>query len=224
VHAKALAEDPTIFDYDTAHDLMQEHQRTAIGPAAAFTGGGHSTTTTTSSSGGGSKAAGAAQVRRAWRTCARGGSDARVMPQPKYIGALLQMAADRKREQERVMIRKLQRDRAKEGDEFADKEQFVTAAYVPPPPDTAAHACMHRTFCTHTHIQPHVRSPRCRCLSWMHVDVPRGADTALSGHGAARSGTRRSCWRSSGWPSWSAPVTVRARLLAHHPASTPVVP
>ena len=42
----------------------------------------------------------------------------------------MEMAADRKREQERVMIRKLQRDREKEGDEFADKEQFVTAAYV----------------------------------------------------------------------------------------------
>ena len=43
VHAQALAEDPTIFDYDTAHDLMQEQQRTAQaqGPAAAFTAGGH---------------------------------------------------------------------------------------------------------------------------------------------------------------------------------------
>ena len=54
------------------------------------------------------------------------------LSQPKYIGALMEMAAERKREQERVMIRKLQREREKEGDEFKDKEQFVTAAYVAP--------------------------------------------------------------------------------------------
>ena len=44
MHAQALAEDPTIFDYDTAHDLMQEQQRQQ-GPAAAFTGGGSATPT-----------------------------------------------------------------------------------------------------------------------------------------------------------------------------------
>jgi len=130
MHAQALAEDPTIFDYDTAHDLIKE-QAVAQGPAAAFTGGRSA-----------SKAKEPAKVwdmtsrrcgmttgalTRAAVACALAGSS-----QPKYIGALMEMAAERKREQERVMIRKLQREREKEGDEFKDKEQFVTAAYVAP--------------------------------------------------------------------------------------------
>lgn len=35
----------------------------------------------------------------------------------------------RKREQERRIERSVQKEREKEGDEFADKESFVTAAY-----------------------------------------------------------------------------------------------
>jgi len=129
MHAQALAEDPTIFDYDTAHDLIKE-QAAAQGPAAAFTGGSSA-----------SKAKEPAKVRGATPPSARNGATGaharrrrpvrwRGPSQPKYIGALMEMAAERKRDQERVMIRKLQREREKEGDEFKDKEQFVTAAYV----------------------------------------------------------------------------------------------
>ena len=35
----------------------------------------------------------------------------------------------RKKEQERRIERNVQREREKEGDEFADKESFVTGAY-----------------------------------------------------------------------------------------------
>ena len=49
--------------------------------------------------------------------------------QPKYMENLLKAAAQRKREQERLQERKVQREREAEGLEFADKEAFVTSAY-----------------------------------------------------------------------------------------------
>jgi hypothetical protein len=48
---------------------------------------------------------------------------------PKYIGALLRSAEVRKRDQLRARDKLLAREREAEGDEFADKEKFVTAAY-----------------------------------------------------------------------------------------------
>ncbi|KAJ9614453.1 hypothetical protein H2200_002589 [Cladophialophora chaetospira] len=48
---------------------------------------------------------------------------------PKYIGSLLQSAEVRKRDQLRAKEKLLQREREAEGDEFADKEKFVTGAY-----------------------------------------------------------------------------------------------
>ncbi|KAL2435235.1 hypothetical protein ABEF95_014760 [Exophiala dermatitidis] len=48
---------------------------------------------------------------------------------PKYMGALLQSAEVRKRDQLRAREKLLQREREAEGDEFADKEKFVTGAY-----------------------------------------------------------------------------------------------
>lgn len=51
------------------------------------------------------------------------------MLQPKYIGNLLKAAEKRKLDNERRVERQVQKEREKEGDEFADKEQFVTAAY-----------------------------------------------------------------------------------------------
>lgn len=48
---------------------------------------------------------------------------------PKYIGSLLQSAEVRKRDQLRAREKLLQREREAEGDEFADKEKFVTEAY-----------------------------------------------------------------------------------------------
>eukprot|EP00794_Sanderia_malayensis_P013875 gene13875-15323_t len=48
---------------------------------------------------------------------------------PKYIANLLKSAEFRKREEERRIERKVDKERQKEGDEFADKEAFVTSAY-----------------------------------------------------------------------------------------------
>lgn len=48
---------------------------------------------------------------------------------PKYIGSLLQSAEVRKRDQLRAREKLLLREREAEGEEFADKETFVTGAY-----------------------------------------------------------------------------------------------
>lgn len=48
---------------------------------------------------------------------------------PKYMGSLMQSAEVRKRDQLRAREKLLQREREAEGDEFADKEKFVTGAY-----------------------------------------------------------------------------------------------
>ena len=48
---------------------------------------------------------------------------------PKYMGSLLQTAEVRKRDLLRAKEKQLQREREAEGDEFADKEKFVTGAY-----------------------------------------------------------------------------------------------
>lgn len=48
---------------------------------------------------------------------------------PKYMASLLRSAEVRKRDQLRARDRMLTREREAEGDEFADKEKFVTSAY-----------------------------------------------------------------------------------------------
>ena len=48
---------------------------------------------------------------------------------PRYIENLLKHAEIRNREKERRLERQVQKDREAEGDEFADKESFVTSAY-----------------------------------------------------------------------------------------------
>nr|XP_022901787.1 nuclear speckle splicing regulatory protein 1 [Onthophagus taurus] len=48
---------------------------------------------------------------------------------PKYINRLLVMAEKRKRENERRIERQVQKEREAEGEEFKDKESFVTSAY-----------------------------------------------------------------------------------------------
>jgi coiled-coil domain-containing protein 55 len=48
---------------------------------------------------------------------------------PKYMSNLLQSAEVRKRDQLRAKERLIQREREAEGDDFADKEKFVTGAY-----------------------------------------------------------------------------------------------
>ncbi|KAJ8985198.1 hypothetical protein NQ317_018227 [Molorchus minor] len=48
---------------------------------------------------------------------------------PKYIGRLLATAEKRKRENERRIERQVQKEREEEGEQFKDKESFVTSAY-----------------------------------------------------------------------------------------------
>lgn len=48
---------------------------------------------------------------------------------PKYIGRLLQYAEKRKLENERRIERMVQKEREQEGEEFKDKESFVTSTY-----------------------------------------------------------------------------------------------
>ncbi|XP_054156125.1 nuclear speckle splicing regulatory protein 1-like [Oppia nitens] len=50
-------------------------------------------------------------------------------PKPKYMNTLLKYSENRKLETERRAERKIQKERELEGNEFADKEQFVTNAY-----------------------------------------------------------------------------------------------
>lgn len=48
---------------------------------------------------------------------------------PKYMTSLLASTTQRKRDHERAREKAIQREREAEGDEFADKEAFVTSAY-----------------------------------------------------------------------------------------------
>lgn len=48
---------------------------------------------------------------------------------PKYINKLLETAERRKRENERRIERQVQKEREEEGEQFKDKESFVTSAY-----------------------------------------------------------------------------------------------
>ena len=50
--------------------------------------------------------------------------------QPRYIENLLKSAVQRKQDRVRAEDVMTQRERDKEGDEFADKDAFVTPAYL----------------------------------------------------------------------------------------------
>ncbi|KAK4123729.1 hypothetical protein N657DRAFT_680875 [Parathielavia appendiculata] len=56
-------------------------------------------------------------------------SAAATEKRPRYFDALLNAAEIRERDRQIAEERRLQRERAAEGDEFADKEKFVTEAY-----------------------------------------------------------------------------------------------
>ena len=56
-------------------------------------------------------------------------STAEIEKKPKYMGNLLAAAEVRKRDQLRAKEKMLAKERELEGDEFADKEKFVTGAY-----------------------------------------------------------------------------------------------
>lgn len=49
--------------------------------------------------------------------------------QPKYIGAFLKSAETRRLDRLRAEEKMLQHERDKEGEDFADKEKFMTSAY-----------------------------------------------------------------------------------------------
>ncbi|KAI4670141.1 uncharacterized protein J4E79_000422 [Alternaria viburni] len=55
--------------------------------------------------------------------------DSAAERKPKYMDALFESAEQRKKDQLRARDKLLQREREAEGDEFADKEKFVTGAY-----------------------------------------------------------------------------------------------
>ncbi|GIZ45474.1 hypothetical protein CKM354_000863900 [Cercospora kikuchii] len=52
-----------------------------------------------------------------------------ILRKPKYINNLLESASRRKQDQQIAKEKLLQKEREAEGDEFADKEKFVTGAY-----------------------------------------------------------------------------------------------
>ncbi|KAJ3149107.1 hypothetical protein HDU86_007050 [Geranomyces michiganensis] len=55
--------------------------------------------------------------------------DGGVIKKPRYMDALIKASAQRKIDLERAELRKVQREREEEGEEFGDKEKFVTGAY-----------------------------------------------------------------------------------------------
>ncbi|XP_049794129.1 nuclear speckle splicing regulatory protein 1 [Schistocerca nitens] len=83
---KALAVDPTVYQYDEIYDKMEKKK---------------------------------AEEKKLKSTDKK----------PKYIQSLLKQAERRKKEQERRYEREVQREREAEGEQFKDKESFVTAAY-----------------------------------------------------------------------------------------------
>lgn len=87
---KALEADPTVYEYDSIYDTMQEKKAQQVSATS---------------------------------------SKSKVDRKPKYIAGLLKASEVRKREYERQQERIVQKEREKEGDEFADKEVFVTSAY-----------------------------------------------------------------------------------------------
>lgn len=84
---QALAEDPTVFQYDELYDDMDTKRKESK------------------------------LVRKD------------LDKKPKYISRLLQTADRRKRENERRIERQVQKEREEEGNQFKDKEEFVTTAY-----------------------------------------------------------------------------------------------
>ncbi|KAF9361621.1 hypothetical protein BGX26_001121 [Mortierella sp. AD094] len=86
---EALAQDPTIFDYDGVYDQLKAGDR-------------------------------AREIARKQDSAER---------KPKYVAALLQAAETRKRDRQIAEEKRIEREREKEGEEFKDKEMFITPAY-----------------------------------------------------------------------------------------------
>ncbi|TPX43254.1 hypothetical protein SeMB42_g04793 [Synchytrium endobioticum] len=93
-HAKALEEDPSVFDYDGVYDTLKA----------------------------------AEDLKKKQR--ASGSNDSSTTDRkPRYMASLIKAAESRKLDLERAEERKVQREREAEGELYADKEQFVTAAF-----------------------------------------------------------------------------------------------
>lgn len=86
IHAAALAEDASVFDYDGVYDQM--------------------------------KASKTDHVKKD-----------KIERKSKYIGALLQKAQEREKEDGIRFERRLRKEQEKEKEEFGDKEKFITSAY-----------------------------------------------------------------------------------------------
>ncbi|KAF8439610.1 coiled-coil domain-containing protein 55-domain containing protein [Terfezia claveryi] len=89
--AAAVAEDPTIYAYDSLYDSMKSATSTSRANTVSL--------------------------------------DDPSTRQPKYMASLLAAAETRKRDLLRARERMLQKEREAEGEEFKDKESFVTGAY-----------------------------------------------------------------------------------------------
>ncbi|XP_069767137.1 nuclear speckle splicing regulatory protein 1 isoform X1 [Narcine bancroftii] len=85
---KALAEDVTVYEYDSIYDDLQQKKLES-------------------------------------HTKLLSGSN----KQSKYIESLLKAVDERKKEQDRRMERKIQKEREAEGEKYVDKDAFVTSAY-----------------------------------------------------------------------------------------------
>ncbi|KAJ9582358.1 hypothetical protein L9F63_003318 [Diploptera punctata] len=84
---RAVAQDPTVYQYDEVYDKMEEQKLDKISQKKD------------------------------------------MEKKPRYIQSLLKQAERRKREQERRVDREVQKEREAEGEEFKDKEAFVTSSY-----------------------------------------------------------------------------------------------
>lgn len=87
--AAALAEDPTVYQYDEVYEQMEEKK----------------------------------QEENAAKNADK------ATKKPRYIQNMIKNAERQKRENERRIERQVQKDREAEGEQFADKEKFVTSAY-----------------------------------------------------------------------------------------------
>ena len=85
---KALAEDPTVYEYDEIYDEMEDKKKDVTTKLAS------------------------------------------AEKKSKYISKLMKSAEMRKLDDDRRKERKIHKDRETEGPEFAEKEEYVTSAYL----------------------------------------------------------------------------------------------
>ncbi|KAK1263652.1 hypothetical protein QJS04_geneDACA008582 [Acorus gramineus] len=104
-HKKALEEDPSVFDYDGVYDEMKEKIAKPLIEDRKEKK---------------NKAATSSLTQRQSNV---------GLSQPKYIQLMIEKAKERKIQDEIVYERKIQKERSKEDDLFANKDKYVTSAY-----------------------------------------------------------------------------------------------